>query len=117
MTEGTSVLCLALCSLAVWRVAHSLARESGPFNLIVRLRAALGSNFLGRVMDCFYCVSFLVSLPPALWMSSSRMGFLVQWLALSAVASLLERATQKQGKYIRVSPVSTSYMDKVISGV
>ncbi len=117
MTEATVVLCFALCVLAVWRVAHLLARESGPQNLIVRLRAALGSGFLGRVMDSFCFVSFLVALPPAIWLSSSRMGFLVQWLALSTVASLLERATQKQGRYIRVTPVSTSHMDEVISGV
>jgi hypothetical protein len=117
MIESTFVLCFALCALAVWRVAHLLARENGPWDLIVRLRIALGSSILGRLMDCFYCLSFLFSLPSALWISSSRMGFLIQWLALSAVACLLERATQKQGKYIRVSPVSTSYMDKVIRGV
>jgi len=86
-------------------------------DLIVRLRAALGSSTLGRLMDCFYCLSFMLSLPPALWLSSGRMGFLILWLALSAVACLLERATQKKGKYIRVSPVSTSYIDKVIRGV
>src|ERR1035438_4187687 len=113
MTEITFVWCFALCALAVWRVAHLLARENGPLDLIARLRTALGSSIPGRLMDCFYCLSLLFSLPPALWMCSSRMGFLIQWLVLSAVACLLERATQKQGKYIRVTPVSTSYMDKI----
>lgn len=117
MTESTFIWRFALCALAVWRVAHSLARENGPWDLIVRLRTVLGSSILGRLMDCFYCLSFLVSLPLALWMSSSLMGFLIQWMALSAMAFLLELATQKQGKYIRVSQVSTSHMDKVIHGV
>jgi cytochrome oxidase assembly protein ShyY1 len=106
-----------LCALAVWQVAHLLARESGPLNLVARLRATLGSGVLGRMMDCFYCLSFLFSLPLAIWVSNSLMGFLVQWLALSAVVCLLERATQGQHGELRVSPASTSYLDKVLRGV
>jgi hypothetical protein len=117
MIEVNYVWCFALCALAVWRAAHLLARESGPWDAIARLRAALGSGVLGRLMDCFYCLSFLIALPPAMWMSSSRMGFLIQWLALSAVACLLERATQRQQNGLRVSAASISYLDKVIRGV
>jgi hypothetical protein len=105
----------ALCVLAVWRIAHLLARENGPWDLIARLRATLGSSVLGRLMDCFYSLSFLISLPAAIWISGSR--FLVPWLALSAVACLLERAMQGWQRSRRVIPISTSYLDKVISGV
>jgi hypothetical protein len=104
----------ALCALAVWRIAHLLARENGPWNLIARLRATLGSGVLGRLMDCFYSLSFLISLPLAIWISSS--GFLVQWLALSAAACLLERAMQGWQRIHRVYPISAAYLDKVISG-
>jgi hypothetical protein len=107
----------ALCSLAIWRIAHLLARENGPWDLIARLRATLGSGVLGRLMDCFYSLSFLISLPSAIWMSSSRMGFLVQWMAFSAVTCLLERVMQGWQRNHRVSPISTSYLDKIISGV
>jgi len=107
----------ALCVLAIWRIAHLLARENGPWELIARLRVSLGSGVLGRLMDCFYSLSFLISLPLAIWMSSSWMWFLVQWLALSAVVCLLERAMQGWQKSRRVIPVSTSYLDKVIGGV
>jgi hypothetical protein len=111
------VWCFALCALAVWRVAHLLARESGPWGLIARLRATLGTGVLSHPMECFYGLSFLIALPPAIWMSSSRMGFLVQWLALSAVACLLERTTQRQQSGRGASLASTSYLDKVIRGV
>jgi hypothetical protein len=104
----------ALCALAVWRIAHLLARENGPWDLIARLRATLGSDVLGRLMDCFYSLSFLISLPVAVWMSGSR--FLVPWLALSAVACLLERAMQGWHKNRRIIPVSKSFLDKVIEG-
>jgi len=118
MIAGTFVWSFALCALAVWRVAHLLAIENGPLNLVVRLRTALDSSMLGRLMDRFYFLSFLISLPPAIWMSNSLVGFFVQWLALSAVACLLERATQDpQMQRIRITRVSTSYIDKVIRGV
>ena len=104
----------ALCALAVWRIAHLLARENGPWDMIARLRAALGSGVLGRLMDCFYSLSFLISLPPAIWMSGNR--FLVPWLALSAVACLLERAMQGWQQNRRIIPISTSYLNKVIRG-
>jgi hypothetical protein len=50
-------------------------------------------------------------------MSSTWMRFFVQWLALSAVACLLERAMQGWQSNRRVIPIPASYLDKVISGV
>lgn len=117
MIDGKFVLCFAFCALAIWRVAHLLAKENGPWHLIVRLRDKLGSGILGRLMDNFYCVSFLVSLAPAFWLSNSWMRFLIQWLTLSVVACLLERVTQRPHRYLRISPVSRSYLEKVIRGV
>ena len=103
-----------LCALAVWRIAHLLVRENGPWDLIARLRATLGSGVLGRLMDCFYSLSFLISLPPAIWMSGRR--FLVPWLALSAMACLLEMAMQGWQKNRRIIPISKSFLNKVIDG-
>jgi hypothetical protein len=116
MIESTYVLCFALSALAIWRVAHVVARENGPWDLIARLRANFGYGTLGSLMDCFYRLSFLIALAPALWISRSWTGFLVQWLALSAVACLAERATQGSQSSFRVSYVSRSYLDKVIGG-
>ncbi|MGA3370183.1 MAG: hypothetical protein ABSC48_00310 [Terracidiphilus sp.] len=117
MIDGKFVWCFVLCALAIWRVAHLLARENGPWDLIVRLRSGLGSGLLGRLMDCFYCLSFLVSLPPAIWLSTSLIGFLIQWMALSATACLVEKTTQGQQRFLRVVPVSRAYFNKVIDGV
>lgn len=117
MIATTFIFCFALSALAIWRVAHLLAKENGPWHLIARVRGAMGSSALGRLMDCFYCLSFLVSLPPAVWLSSSPAGFLLHWLSLSAVACLVERATQRGQGALRVAPVSSSYLDKVIRGV
>jgi hypothetical protein len=82
--------------------------------MIARLRATLGSSVLGRLMDCFYSLSFLISLPAAIWISGGR--FLVPWLALSAVACLLERVMQGWHNNRRIIPISKTYLNKVIDG-
>jgi hypothetical protein len=115
--ELNFALCFSLCALASWRVAHLVARENGPWHLIARLRASLDSCVFGRLMDSFYCWSLLLSLPPAIWMSSSRIGFLVEWLALSAIVCLLEGATQRSQARFYAGTVSKDYLDKVIRGV
>jgi hypothetical protein len=115
--EINFALCFSLCALASWRIAHLLARENGPLHLIARVRASLDCCVFGRLMNNFYCWSFLLSLPPAIWMSSSRTGFLAEWLALSAIVCLLETATQRPQERLYVRCVSKDYLDKVIRGV
>jgi len=84
-----------LGALAVWRLTHLLVAEDGPWDLIVKLRAALGDSPAGRAMDCFYCASVWVSLPFAFLVADHWPGRLLSWLALSGAASLLEQATNR----------------------
>jgi hypothetical protein len=80
-----------LAALAVWRITHLLAEEDGPWDLVARLRSALGAAFLGRLMDCFYCLSLWISLPLAIWLSQGWIGLLLHWQALSGAACLLQK--------------------------
>lgn len=84
---------LALAALATWRVTHLLAHEDGPWNAVTRLRAWLGAGGLGRLMDCFYCLSVWVAAPFAAYVAHCWMDGVMAWLALSGAACLLERAT------------------------
>src|SRR5262249_42394507 len=76
---------------ATWRVTHLLANEDGPAELIIRRRARLGGGFVGKLMDCFQCLSLWVAMPMALFVSRKPPGFLFAWVALSGAACLLER--------------------------
>jgi hypothetical protein len=78
-------------ALATWRVSHLLHAEDGPWQLVVQLRAAAGSSFVGEAMDCFYCLSLWLALPIAFAIGSSVRDCLLLWPALSAAAILLER--------------------------
>jgi hypothetical protein len=82
---------LIVAVLATWRITHLLASEDGPADLIVRLRVRLGQGFIGRLMDCFQCLSLWVAAPVTLFLTRRPVeGFFI-WLALSGGACLLER--------------------------
>jgi hypothetical protein len=85
----------ALAVLATWRLAHLVAREDGPFGLIVRARARAGHGALGQLMDCPYCLSLWIAAPWAFWIASGPVDLLAAWLAASGGASLLERVTSR----------------------
>ena len=86
---------LALAMLATWRVTHLLSNEDGPADLIFRLRAMLGSSIVGRLMDCFYCLSIWVAAAIAATLTRRFVDWLLVCLALSGAGCLLERATQR----------------------
>lgn len=93
MHQDNSIWRFCLAALALWRITHLFAEEDGPWDVIVRFRRVLGASFLGRLMDCFYCLSLWFSLPLAIWLSSGWIGLLLHWQALSGAACLLEKLT------------------------
>ncbi len=95
MTGIAPWLRFVMAVLAVWRIAHLLAAEDGPFDLVVRLRRFLGRTFAGRLMDCLYCLSVWVAAPFAFFVTRGPVELLVTWWALSGAACLLERLGQQ----------------------
>jgi hypothetical protein len=85
----------ALALLATWRVTHLLASEDGPADIIGRFRALLGQSIVGKLMDCFNCLSLWIAAPAALFVSRAPLEWLLSWLALSGGACLLERVGQE----------------------
>jgi hypothetical protein len=84
-----------LCALAIWRLTHMIVAEDGPWDVIVKVRARLGDSQPGRAMDCFYCLSLWIAIPVTFVVASPCWGWFIFWLALSAAASLLEQATNR----------------------
>lgn len=89
--------------LATWRVTHLLASEDGPADLIVRFRAHLGQGLIGKLLDCFNCLSLWIAAPAALFVSRKFLDWLLTWLAISGAACLLERLGQEP---VVIQPVS-----------
>ena len=83
--------------LAAWRVTHLLGSEDGPWGALARLRRAAGTGGLGRLLDCFYCLSLWIALPFALAVGETWKERLLLWPAVSGGAILLQRATARAG--------------------
>ena len=86
---------LLLGTLAVWRVTHLLQAEDGPGDVVVHLRRRAGTGFWGQLLDCFYCLSVWIAAPFAICLGKTWSRRVLLWLALSAGAILLERATDR----------------------
>jgi len=84
---------LLLSLFAAWRVTHLLQAEDGPFEIIYRLRRILGNSLLGKMMDCFNCLSIWISIPFGYFLGNSLMEKILLWLALSGGSIILERIT------------------------
>ena len=84
---------LVLGILSVWRIAHLLSAEDGPWDLLARIRIRLGKGVWGALLDCFYCLSLWIALPLAFLIGEGWRERLLLWPAFSAGAILLERIT------------------------
>lgn len=82
---------LVIATLAVWRVTHLISAEDGPVDILVRLRRLAGNSTVGRLMDCFYCLSLWVAAPIAFILTTPWLDRVLLWLALSGGAILAER--------------------------
>lgn len=80
--------------LATFRVAHLLAREDGPFDLVVRLRQLAGSGGFGRLLDCPWCLSIWVAAPFAALLARSWGEGVLLWLGISGGATLADMAAE-----------------------
>lgn len=103
-----------LALLATWRATHLLANEDGPADIIVRLRLWLGDRWIGKLMDCFNCLSLWIAAPAALFVSRRPVEWLFSWLALSGAACLLQQFDRQPVSIETVSQLEEGEADHVL---
>jgi len=81
--------------IVVWRLTHLICAEDGPFDLIIRVRRWAGASFLGKLMDCFYCLSIWVGLLGAWYETNSIKEIVLLALYYSGASLLLEKFSNK----------------------
>ena len=96
MREWPVVLQFVVAVLGTWRAAHLVAREDGPFDVIVSLRRRAGDSTLGHLMDCPHCVGLWIAMPFAWWLASTPAGWMAVWLGISGGASLAQRLVERE---------------------
>lgn len=95
MADGNPWFHFVIAVLATWRLARFVAREDGPFDLIVKLRGRVGSGFAGQLMDCPYCLSLWIAAPFAAALADSAAAWIAAWLAISGGAAFLENLLER----------------------
>jgi len=98
---------LLLGILGVWRITHLLNLEAGPGEILSKFRRWQGTNFIGQLQDCFYCLSVWVAAPFAFVIGKAWLERILLWPALSGAAILLERLTAE-----RQPPVHGHYVEE-----
>lgn len=69
-----------IASFASWRVALAITEEEGPFGALLYIREHIDPHqktWVGRGLNCMWCVSFWASLACAIWYW--YFGFLPLW--------------------------------------
>jgi hypothetical protein len=87
---------LILGILAVWRVSYFLASETGPWEVMERVRLRLGNGFARELVTCLYCVSVWVAAPFAYITGATWKQRVILWPALSAGAIIVERCIHRE---------------------
>lgn len=105
---------LVIGILVVWRMTHLLYGEDGPWDVFVRMRRAFGDGFIGKLLDCFYCLSLWIALPLAFWLGTGWKERLLLWPALSGGAILFNRLTAKDEPPPLIVHTEQEEMDRVL---
>lgn len=88
-----TALQLVLEILAVYRVAHMIAKEDGPFDVLARIRGKVDpeqKTWIGRGLNCVACLSFYIS-----FVAFALGGSWLDWLAVAGGVLVLYKATYK----------------------
>ena len=96
MTDWSPWFRFVVAVLATWRLARLVAREDGPFELIVKLRMRAAEGFAGQLMDCPYCLSLWLAAPFACVLADTAAAWVAAWLAISGGASFIENLLECQ---------------------
>ena len=96
MLSEINPMTFILCTLAVWRISYLFSQEDGPFDLVIKIRKPFGQGQIGKLLDCFFCLSIWISIPFACIIALTILDGIIVTLALSGAASLLFLISQKK---------------------
>lgn len=96
ITDG--IIKYLVLTIAVWRLTHLISSEDGPFDIIFKFRKMLGESFLGKLMDCFYCLSIWTGLAAAFITGDNWKEIILMCLYYSGSSIIIEKITNKEFK-------------------
>ena len=88
-----TALQIILAILAVYRVAHMIAKEDGPLDVLAKIRGKVDPEqkaWIGRGLNCVACLSFWLSL-----VAFALGGSWLEWLAVAGGVLVMYKAAYK----------------------
>jgi hypothetical protein len=83
---------LVVSVLAVWRLTSLLCFDSGPFDVMSKVRLALYRLKLGNLLECFHCTALWISVFVAVAVYELRIATVFLAIAAAGGASIIERS-------------------------
>lgn len=83
-----------IAALASWRIAHLVARESGPGGIFLRARERFPRNWFRSALSCVKCAGLWSSLPFVMFVGGELSELVAVWLGLAGAVALLEESTK-----------------------
>lgn len=82
---------LIISILATWRLTCLICFDSGPFDLMSRIRLALYRVRLGKLVECFHCTALWISSTLTILIYKLSIASLFLIIAIAGGATLIER--------------------------
>lgn len=96
-----------LTALATYRVSSMMVEEDGPFHAFIRFRKwlyAKAPEWIAQGFNCFYCLSFWVSLLlSACIVQRLNLALVVVWLSLAGTVQIYRREEDRRVARINVA--------------
>ncbi len=91
-------MALILSVLAVYRLSYLIAKEDGPFDMFYAMREKIGQeSWIGRGLHCVLCISFWLSLIPAVILFYEYdINFGLGWFGIAGAVLVLYKVFDEQ---------------------
>lgn len=85
-------LWLGISVLVAWRLTSLLCFDSGPFDMMVKVRRVLYRLKLGNLIECFHCTALWISVFVTVAVYELSIATVFLAIATSGGASIIERS-------------------------
>ena len=96
LTVSASPFWFVVAILAAWRVTRLIAREDGPWRLMVAVRRTCYRLRLAGLIECVHCLGMWTSVAITSLMFPLRWSSVWMWLGIAGGVSLLLRLSDHE---------------------
>jgi hypothetical protein len=92
LAEPSEWLWLVISVLAVWRLTSLICFDSGPFDMMSKVRLVLYRIKLGNLIECFHCTALWISAFVTIAVYEVSIATVFLAIATAGGASIIEKS-------------------------